>query len=174
MLLRSFDLGVTYSFIAVQNIGCTMNDWSDKHVLQGFTWRPESVSFGMLNSCTKAFVEVWMQNEFLLDSKAERAIQVPFFVTSVEGIVFRDVGDEPNANLIYIPQGKYSLVFETGFREEYRDMPGYQGRLSVLLPVWCRFTFTLKGTQELVEAEVLRADSNLSPTHPLLMEAAPA
>jgi hypothetical protein len=174
MLLKSFELGVSYSFIAVQNLDFPMNDWREKHVLQGFTWRPESVSFGMLNSCTKCSVDVWIKKELSINPETVRAIQVPFTVSSPDGIVFRDVGDELDVNLINLPEGVYSLIFETGFKEEYRDTPDYQGRLVVLLPTWCRFTFIQKEPHEKVEAEILRTDQNLSPLYPLLMEADPA
>jgi len=103
-----------------------------------------------------------------------RAIQVPFTVISTQGVAIEGISTEPNTNLIPILSGNYALIFETGFKEKYRGDPEYQDRLVILLPTWCRFTFIFKGVQESIEAKILRADPNLSPTFPLLMEADPA
>jgi Competence protein J (ComJ) len=175
MLLASFNLGLTYSFISVNNPQLLLNDWNDKHIRQGFSWRQGSVTFRMLNSCRDLIpTEIWKANDINLMPETVRAILVPFEVTTSEGVEFLDFSDEPRANLVSIPENKYVLIFETGFREQYREHPDYQGRLAVLLPIWCRFTFIPKGAQESVEAKILRTDPNLSPTYPLLMEADPA
>ena len=175
MVLSSFNLGLTYSFVSVRNPSSPLNDWCDQYILQGFSWRQDSVSFRMLNSCREFIpTEVFLKDQFSIKPETARAILVPFWVTSSEGVVFQDFADEPDTNLVSIPQGKYALIFESGFREEYRNLPNYQGRLVVLLPVWCRFTFIPKKNNETVEAKILRADPNLSPTFPLLMEADPA
>jgi Competence protein J (ComJ) len=176
MLLNSFDVITLYSLISVfePSLEDPHNDWSDQQVLQGFSWRQECPSFGMLNSCTLTSVEIWKMLNFEMKEDTVRAIQVPFTVISTQGVTVQGIPTEPDTNLIPILPGSYALIFETGFKEEYRDDPEYQGRLVVLLPTWCRFTFIPKKSQEVVEAEILRADSNLSPTYPLLMEADPA
>lgn len=169
-MLTSFDLGTSYSFISVYepNLEEPHNYWNDQEILQGFSWRTECVSFRMLNSCRLISIEVCHTTEPKLREDSVRAIQVPFTVTSTEGITIQGVPSEQNTNLISISQGHYALIFETGFKEEYRDNPEYQGRLVALLPTWCRFTFVSK---ESAHAEILRVDSNLSPTYPLLIEA---
>lgn len=63
-------------------------------------------------------------------------------------------------------------MFETGFREDLSNDLVYQGRLSVLLPTWGRFTFIPR--KKLVQPRILRADERLSPSYPLLMKAEPA
>lgn len=97
---------------------------------------------------------------------------MPFSVGSSASVAIQSIGSYPNSNIIPVPSGKYALVFETGFREDLRTNPDYQGRFAILLPTWGRFTFI--PSKKLVQPKILRADERLSPSYPLLMKAEPA
>lgn len=173
MLIASFNLGLLYTLFYVHNYGLEypFNDLDDQHIAQGFSWRPESVSFESLNSSPYLAVEVHLEDEIRLEDDTVRAILVPFSVTSSKGIVITDVtAADPGDEVVLILKGEYSLLFETGFREEFRNDPAYQGRSLSLLPTWCRLTFI---PQQSTQAKILRADEGLSPVDPLLMEANP-
>jgi hypothetical protein len=172
-LLASFELSALYNQVAIfdPSIEFPFNDWLPQHAAQGFTWRRGSVSFGTLNQSSQTTIEVWLTNEINIQENTVRAILVPFFVGPSSSIAVQSVVDPPGSNTVSISEGEYTLVFETGFREELRNDPDYQGRLSVLLPTWCRFTFI---PQESAQPKILRADERLSPTYPLLMQADPA
>jgi hypothetical protein len=174
MLIASFELGLLYALIYVHNYGLEypFNDLRDQHIAQGFSWRPGSVSFKPLNLSFCLAVEVWLEDKVYLRPDTVRAILVPFSITSSEGVVITDVtAADPGDEVVLIPEGEYALVFETGFREEYRNNPEYRGEDIDMLPTWCRFTFV---PGEGVQAAILRVDAELSPVYPLLMEAQPA
>lgn len=166
--VTSFDLEIGYTQIVVcdSEHADAFNDWSDQHVAQGFAWRTGNVSFGTVGHGSECFVEVRQDTEVNLKEKTQRAILVPFIVSSSETVFVDSLGGgEPEE--VQLPAGNYALVFETGFREELREEPEYQDD-PYWLPMWCCLTFV---PQDSVRAEILRADSDLNPSYPLLMEA---
>jgi hypothetical protein len=130
------------------------------------------VSFGTLGHGSKLDVEVWIANKInpLLE-KTVRAILVPFSISSSNIVAIEDTPGPSNEHTISICEGEYTLIFETGFKEELRDDPQYEGRKIILLPTWCRLTFIAEKSRQ---AEILRCDENLSPSYPLIMGARPA
>lgn len=153
-MLQVFELVITYGTIAVfdPSLSDPFNDWADEHITQGFSWRPESVSFRTLDS-GRSQVKVQRADDIQLDPNTQRAILVPFSVGS-SGLI--EVASISEGQQVNIPEGKYGLLFETGYSDDI---------------MWCHFTFV---PDENAEARILRADAELTPTYPLLMDAQPA
>ncbi|GAA6622984.1 competence protein ComJ [Scytonema sp. NUACC26] len=175
MMIVSFELGVAFCQIVVYDPGSDgiIHDWTEQQGRQGFSWRPSSVAFGMIGQAPELSTEVWLANEINLRADTVRAILVPFDVGKSGTVRVSDVADLGKE--VTMVQGKYALVFETGFinEEEYKNYPDYdeQDAQWGLLPMWCRLTFI---PSESVQPEILRQDAELSSSYPLLMEAEPA
>ena len=154
-----FDLFVTYSQLAVfdPDLEDPMNDWSDVHAAQGFTWRPGSVSFGTLVDSYPLRVEVRYATEIDLIPNTIRAIVVPFIVPTSGRLGLSDMVQVVETTM---PPGPYALAFETGFRTGDPE----DG-------TWVRLSFI---PQEAVEASILIADEGLNPPETLDMHAVPA
>jgi hypothetical protein len=152
----SFDLFVSYSQIAVfnPNLQNPFNDWQPQHIAQGFSWRPGSVSFGTLEDSGVIHIEIVQAQNISLDNDSKIAILVPFSVSENNSVEISSIG---SGQTVEIPNGNYALVFEIGY--------------SANAEMWCRFTFVPKAD---VQADILIADSSLSPSSPLLMDARPA
>jgi hypothetical protein len=132
------------------------NDWSTKHVLQGFAWRPGSVSFRSLVESGKHSVEVRIsRNVSELHPKTVRAIDVPFDVPENGAI---EVGSIGEMIPLALPQGKYLLRCEFMAPENLAVH-------RVLL------TFA---TEEAPRFSIVVADSDLSGHGELLTTAEPA
>jgi hypothetical protein len=170
--LASFNLGLDYSQICIYDpsLESPGNDWYPQHCDQGFTWRPFSVSFSTIGSDDDCDVEVWDASEITIQPNAVRAIVVPFSVP-MSGRIVITTAISSSEHELKLPPDEYVLVFEYGLREEYWQNPEYQEPYALFIPTWCRLTFI---PDRSVEPQILRADSDLSPSHPLLMEARPA
>jgi hypothetical protein len=136
------------------------NDWTQQHREQGFSWRPGSVAFGMIEGGGEAWLTVEQGEAPEIQTDAERALVVPFDV-GLSGLVGIDTTISPGP-LVRIAPGRYALRFETGHRPGSQE-PGEER-------VWCRLTFT---PQVDVEPRLLRVDPSLNPSFPLLMDATP-
>ena len=155
--MPTFPLTVLYSQIAVLDTAITnlFNDWTDRHVKQGFAWREGSVSFATLEGGGKHQVEVVVTSEDVeLSPEAARIIQVPFKSTSGT-IEIASISDEASVDL---PAGMYSLRFEC--------FPAQNGQEPKVRLVFRR--------TESPTFEVLRADPELSLDGELLLTASPA
>lgn len=76
-------LDVSHSQLAVfaSSLQYPFNDWTDKHVAQGFAWRPGSVSFLTLVESGRHSIELKISEHIgALHHDAVRAIEVPFEV----------------------------------------------------------------------------------------------
>jgi hypothetical protein len=146
---------VSYSQIAVFDgrLDQPFNDWSDTHVRQGFSWRPNSVSFRTIIDGGKAEVSVEEKTKLVVSSKCVRAITVPFVVVS-DGQY--EIATITESHPISLDPGNYQLVFETGNREGVN---------------WIRLSFVKDGDQA---PSILVTDAELKPQVPLLMTAKPA
>ncbi|GAA6622998.1 hypothetical protein NUACC26_088230 [Scytonema sp. NUACC26] len=123
MMIVSFDLGVPFCQIVVYDPGndVIIHDWTEQQGRQGFSWRPSSVAFGMIGQAPELSTEIWLANEINLRADTVRAILVPFDVGESRTVRISDVADLGKE--VPIVQGKYELVFETGFinEEEYKN-----------------------------------------------------
>lgn len=171
-MLASIDLSISYSTLGVWDPSIhdgLFLDFSKQHFNQGFAWRCGQTDFHTVSECISAYIEVHLANEIILESDTVRAIQVPFTVRK-SGIVVNSPSDEEGKRIL-VPEGNYKLVFEMKPRndEEYLNSLQYQEDSEAsYVAVWVRLTFI---PSEQVEPMILRADEELSPTYPLLMEA---
>ena len=150
-VVAPFELEVLYSQIAVFHAGLEspFNDWTQMHVDQGFSWRPESVSFRTLNESGKARIYVMKPNHWALRSDSVRAIQVPFTVPESNLV---EIASIIESKIVEIASGSYELLFETGLEEIGR--------------MWCQFSFVRNKNPT---ARILKADEQLKvPEHLLL------
>jgi hypothetical protein len=155
-------LNINYSTLAVcqQGISNPFSVWTQAHVNQGFTWRPQSVSFATLESDTSyPRIEVTVQDSYNDSTGALRIIRVPFQVTS-QGIEVTSPLSE--SWRIVLPSGSYSIYFAievdaNGTKEE---------------PWLYRLAFVSVPHSE--PAQILRAGEDLNPLGELDMSAEPA
>lgn len=161
----NFKLGLIAPQIAIfspPNLNNPFNSWEDDHIAQGFSWRPQSVSFSTLEEYGELTVEVQIVQSFQLREDALRIIRVPFHVAEEGTVVISNLAEERK---ISVPSGDYGLTFETGYLVD-------RAAICDGAPTWSRFTFTSSLAHH--EAEVIRADYALSPPSQLLMRAEPA
>lgn len=72
---------VSYGQLAVfcSDLANPFNDWTDKHVAQGFSWRPKSVSFRALVESGKHLISISVVDQLEpLEAVVVRAVEVPF------------------------------------------------------------------------------------------------
>ena len=146
---------VSYSQVAIfrADLENPFNDWSTNHVLQGFAWRPESVSFGTLEQDGDLRIALRVMDHFdKIKDNTVRAIRVPFSVRN--GLI--EVASISDGFKAQIPSGDYSLYFETG-----KDEKG----------MWCVFTFVEMYDPQ---PEILICDHDLQPGKSLIMKTDPA
>jgi len=151
-----FALNVLYSQISVflPNLKEPFNNWTDRHVAQGFAWRPGSASFGTLDESGPIDIKVSVREHFegLLDDSI-RAVKLPFRIEGGEV----EIATITESKRLEITEGEYDLVFQIG-RDEQQKM-------------WCVFEFVPQASSK---AEILRADQALKVNEPLIMTAEPA
>jgi hypothetical protein len=151
-------VNVSYSQLAVHlsSLSKPFNDWSQRHVDQGFSWRAGSVSFRTLAEAGIHEVEiVVIERAIDLAEGAVRAIEVPFEVPDSGEIRIASIADEAS---VRVPSGKYSLRAE--FIEQKGNHP-YRVRLVFYRNPRATFRIVL-------------ADKTLSPDGDLLTTAVPA
>ena len=150
---------IFYSQLIVSDeaIAPVPNDWSARHVAQGFAWRPGTVAFGTLGDVGDLRVEVRVAGDPEALPDAARAIVVPFSVSPPGHVTLSDCVNEETVG---VPAGEDALFFEIGGLKEERGQEAE----------WCRLSFVPGGD---VQPEILRADAELSPQYPLLMEPDP-
>ncbi|MEQ8853633.1 MULTISPECIES: competence protein ComJ [Gimesia] len=149
--MEKFIVDVSYSQIAVFNSGLEnpFNDWADQHVLQGFSWREESVSFKTLIEAGPMVVEV-RKSESMPTPNGLRVITVPFKCPHGNKVEISSIAD---GQVVSIEGGNYQLIFETDISDDQ---------------CWSRFTFIPNGSKL---PEILIADTEIDPTTELIMHA---
>ena len=154
----NFLVSVSYSQLAVFHAALEhpFNDWTDRHVNQGFAWRPESVSFRTVAEAGPHRVEVFVSVEETQPSPdAIRIIEVPFEVPPDGAVEIASIADGASVKL---SPGMHSLRFE-GFGAER----GSETRV--------RLVFR---RNDQARFSVIRADGDLSIEGELLTTASPA
>jgi hypothetical protein len=150
-----FDFSINYHQLVVYDEGTVPvpdNDWTMRHIEQGFSWRPGCVTFETLEDVGALKVEVLLAEDFEVSSEATRAIVVPFGVSAAGRVGLWDIADVATA---HVPPGEYALLSEMG----------YLNRKKGAEAEWCRLTFV---DRRGVQPELLRAGEVLSPRYPLL------
>ncbi|MEQ1890560.1 MAG: competence protein ComJ [Alphaproteobacteria bacterium] len=103
---------VTYSQLAVflSSLQNPFNDWTSKHVDQGFAWRQGSVSFRTLIESGQHYIELVLTHGSVpILYEAIRVIEVPFDICDDGAIEIASIADTVRLSL---PCGKYSLRCE--------------------------------------------------------------
>jgi hypothetical protein len=153
-----FSIFVSYSQVTVfdHSLKRPFNQWTDKHVAQGFSWRQGSVAFRTIAESGRHLVTVTVGlAEGEQPPSAVRVIDVPFEVPA-DGAV--EIGSISDSSLLEIPSGAYRLRFEC-----YQPVGGETARI--------RFLFT-KNANPIFQ--IVRADPELSPEEGLLLTASAA
>lgn len=149
-------LDVSYSQVSVfdGSLKEPFNLWTEKHVSQGFSWRPGSASFRTIEESGLHSLEIAaISNDVEISSDAQRVIEVPFEVPSSGNIEIASISDSRH---LILPPGHYALRFECS---------SHDGRNKI------KFLF-IKNKN--VGFHVLRADSDISGISNFLLEASPA
>lgn len=84
------------------------NDWTEKHVLQGFAWRKGSVSFATIQDGKKD-VHLNFSKSFSLHKSCLRAISMPFNVPLNDKV---EIASISNGIQIELPHGEYQVVYQ--------------------------------------------------------------
>jgi hypothetical protein len=149
---------VSHSQLAVfaSTLQHPLNDWTDKHVAQGFSWRPGSVSFRTIVEAGPHLIEIDVTEHVgALDSKSVRAIEVPF-VVPLNGAI--EIGSIADSTALSLPSGPYLLRCEF-----LKPRGNTEGRV--------RLIFARKDSPRFT---IVRADELLSTDEGLLTTAQPA
>jgi hypothetical protein len=103
---------ISYAQLAVfdHSLERPFNLWTDRHVAQGFSWRPGSVSFRTIEENGLHLVVCKLGAlEDDIPILAIRVIDVPFEVKSGKRV---EIGSISESKLVDVPQGIYQLRFE--------------------------------------------------------------
>lgn len=157
-MTTTIPLEISYGQLAVfvSSLDRPFNDWTERHVAQGFAWRPGSVSFRTLVEAGRHSIEINVTNRVAaVHAEAVRVVEVPFEVPS-DGAV--EVGSISEAVQLSLPAGSHLLRCE--FLQSADD---------AIQRV--RLTFAVS---DLARFAVVRADPELSLDGELLTTAMPA
>jgi len=148
-------ISVSYSQLAVfdHSLERPFNEWTDRHVAQGFSWRPGIVAFRTIEEGGKHLVTIRLEaqeSDPALD--AIRVIDVPFEVPPSGAIEIGSISDSVSLEL---PSDIYQLRFEC-YERANNAIP----RVSLLFYSSSEPRF-----------DVVRADSELNPGTDLLLTA---
>lgn len=154
-LSERFRIFITHGQICVfdPKLPKPFNDWSEKHVRQGFSWRKGSVSFKTIVDGGMIDVTVRHKATIKLSKDSRRSIRVPFTVPQ-NGLI--EVGSISDTRIIEMSPGNVDMFFETGVIEE---------------KMWASFTFLPRKSRG---AQILVSESAIDTSDPLLMDAEPA
>ena len=154
----TISIEVSYGQLAVivSSLKQPFNDWTDRHIAQGFAWRPGSVSFRSMVEAGQHSVQIEVTNHVgAVHPRAVRAIDVPFEVPRDGAIEVASITDTVP---LFLPAGWYLL------RCEFLQPAGATGER-------VRLTFAKK---DFPRFAVVLADGELSIDSELLMTAQPA
>ncbi len=158
MAAAAFSLFISYSQVAVFDSALEhpFNLWTERHVKQGFSWRPGSVSFATLEEAGQYTVEIdVVSDDIALSPDAIRVIQTPFEVPQNGSIEIASISESVPLDLA---SGPYALRFEY-----FSPTDGLQPMI--------RFVFIRNGSATF---KILRADPALTAKDDLLLSAEPA
>jgi len=158
MMATTVGVEVSYGQLAVfaSSLMQPFNDWTDRHVSQGFAWRPGSVSFRSLVEAGRHLIEIDVANHVgVVRPEAVRVIEVPFEIPA-DGAV--EIGSIAETVPLSLPAGSFLL------RCEFLQSTGTEGER-------VRLTFAKMDAPHFA---IVRADPELSASGELLTTAQPA
>ncbi len=109
---HSLTLNISHSQVVVcdPSLEQPFNFWTDRHVAQGFAWRPGSASFATIDEGGLHSIDVLLTHSYVdISPLAIRGIEVPFRIPFEENVEIASVGD---SRLLQIPSLSYALRFE--------------------------------------------------------------
>lgn len=145
-----FNLDISYTQIAIfdRKMKNPFNDWEQKHVDQGFSWRKKSISFQTLDNDNTSVKVEFVEKYKKLEVGCKRAISVPFHFTGKE-IEIASISD---SQILQIPTGKYQVIFQIGSKNKKS---------------WIKFTFIQNGD---LEPKIILKDKKLKVVKSLYMK----
>jgi hypothetical protein len=151
----NLQLSISYSQLGVfdARLKRPFNDWTARHVRQGFAWRKRSVSFRTLHSGGLTVLSIINPTSLSLLGSCVRAITVPFEVTEGMELAVASIGQELGFDL---EPAVYQLTFEHGILD---NQP------------WVRLHFIQTAEPVFL---IVRQDAELCPEEHLLTTANPA
>jgi Competence protein J (ComJ) len=166
MLISSFLVSVVQNALAVfaPDLERPFNTWSKQAYAQGFSWRPQSVSFLVFEDGDVS-VEVHVEQEVSLRVDALRAIVVPFEVPHHNEVEISGIYEKSN-RVVQIQEGKYALVFQLGYKGT-----GSRNAKEQDIQIWCTVSFI---PCDSVQPLILKRDADLNPPDLLVMDGKPA
>lgn len=105
-------IDISYGQFAVfcSSLSNPFNDWTQRHLDQGFAWRPGSVSFRTLSESGVHSLSVEIVDSFgAIEADVARAIEVPFEVPLDSDIEIASISD---GAALSMPAGRYCLRCE--------------------------------------------------------------
>lgn len=102
---------VSYDQIAVfgSAIENPFNMWTDSHVAQGFSWRPDSAAFRILSEVDEHSIDFAIKGETIeVEPDVIIAVEVPFTVPADGRVTVASIGDELEFSS---PPGRYQLLY---------------------------------------------------------------
>ena len=157
-MATKIDVDVSYGQLAIfaSSLKQPFNDWTERHVAQGFAWRPGSVSFRTMVEAGQHSIEVIVVKHLgAVHSHVVRAVEVPFEVP-IDGAI--EIGSIHETVHLSLPAGSFQL------RCEFLHSAGTSGEKVQL-------TFSKNDAPRFA---VVRADPELSIDDKLLTTAQPA
>ena len=106
----SFEMAYSQLVVFARALQQPFNDWTDRHVSQGFAWRPGSVSFRSMSESGQYSVEIVVSDHVgSVHPEAVRAVEVPFEVPA-DGAI--EIGSILKTIPLSLPVGSYLLRCE--------------------------------------------------------------
>jgi hypothetical protein len=112
MILDRFELSISYHQFAIADAGNDrpFNDWSPQHVVQGFSWRPESACFQTpFEDGAYSFEVLIVSGRASLDHRSTRAIVVPFPERKTDRLEISAIG---SSHVLAMPRNCNSILAE--------------------------------------------------------------
>lgn len=158
MELKELTISVSYSQLTIfdRSLDRPFNGWTDKHVAQGFSWRPGSVAFRTIEDSGLHLLTILLEaDEDESTPPAIRVIDVPFEVPPNGSI---EIGNIADSVVLELPPAVYQLRFECLERANHP----------------CSRVRLLFERNDNPHFRVVRADSEIDPGTELLVTASPA
>jgi hypothetical protein len=111
MTAASISIFITYGQMAVFDSASDhqFHNWTTPHFEQGFSWRPGSVCFRLLEEGGQYNVDVIVSELVSISPDAIRVIQTPF---EVQASTSTEIGSMTESVPIFVPSGIYNLRIE--------------------------------------------------------------
>ena len=143
---------------------------------QGFVWHPNFVGFETRGEIGGGWVRVYVSNNLELEAEIERAIVVPYFVSS-ENYFY--LSDDDSGQCVELESSQYQLLYQNRYLRndeieilgEFEDEFEPEEDPDSFRPELCLLTFI--PTTEEIEPQILRHEPGFNPPSELIMFSEP-